>query len=54
MKFLLLGLLLVASVLSQASKKKEAAALAEKVQQLVDLSAKRPVIRLNATNFVIM
>jgi len=51
MKFLLLGLLLVASVLSQASKKKEAAALAEKVQQLVDLSAKRPVIRLNGNKF---
>jgi len=51
MKFLFLGLLLVASVLSQASKKKEAAALAEKVQQLVDLSAKRPVIRLNGNKF---
>lgn len=51
MKFLFLGLLLVASVFSQASKKKEAAALAEKVQQLVDLSAKRPVIRLNGNKF---
>ena len=51
MKFILLGLLLVASVLGQASKKKEGAALAEKVQQLVDLSAKRPVIRLNGNKF---
>ena len=51
MKLALLGLFLVASVLGQASKKKEAAALAEKVQQLVDLSAKRPVIRLNGNKF---
>merc|ERR1711884_328821 len=51
MKSLFLGLLLVASGFSQASKKKEAAALAEKVQQLVDLSAKRPVIRLNGNKF---
>ena len=51
MKFLLLGLLFVTSTLSQASKKKEAAGLSEKVQQLVDLSAKRPVIRLNGNKF---
>ena len=51
MKLAFLGLFLVASVLGQASKKKEAAALAEKVQQLVDLSAKRPVIRLNGNKF---
>ena len=44
--------LVVCHVLGQgANKKKEATALAEKVQQLVDSTAKRPVLRLNGNKF---
>ena len=55
MKFssdLLIGLLALASlVYGQATKKKEATALNEKVQSLVESSAKRPVLRLNGNKF---
>lgn len=50
----ILGLIVIlatSQVLGQASKKKEGAALAEKVQQLVDSTAKRPVLRLNGNKF---
>jgi len=49
-----LGLLLalvVCHVLGQGAKKKDATALAEKVQQLVDSTSKRPVLRLNGNKF---
>ena len=49
----LCGLLafVVISANGQATKKKEASTLGEKVQQLVDLTAKRPVFRLNGNKF---
>ena len=47
-----LGLLaIVALVNGQASKKKEATVLNDKIQSLVDSSAKRPVLRLNGNKF---
>jgi len=50
--YLLIGLLALASlVYGQATKKKEATALNEKVQSLVESSAKRPVLRLNGNKF---
>ena len=48
---LILALGLVPEALSQAAKKKEGAALNEKVQQLIDSTAKRPVLRLNGNKF---
>jgi len=50
--YLFLGLLaIVALVNGQASKKKEATVLNDKIQSLVDSSAKRPVLRLNGNKF---
>merc|ERR1711976_231632 len=46
-----LVLALCASHVLGQSKKKDSISLGEKVQQLVDLSAKRPVIRLNGNKF---
>jgi len=43
--------ILINLAVCQNSKKKEGAALAEKVQQLTDMSAKRPVLRLNGNKF---
>lgn len=47
------GLLAVLVVFAngQAAKKKEASALGEKVQQLMDSTAKKPVLRLNGNKF---
>ena len=39
------------SVFGQTSKKKDGAVLSEKVQQLTDSTAKRPVFRLNGNKF---
>lgn len=47
----LFAALMATQVIGQASKKKEGVSLAEKVQQLVDSSAKRPVLRLNGNKF---
>ena len=48
----ILGLLMAAiSVSSQATKKKEANTLNEKVQQLMDSTGKRPLLRLNGSKF---
>ena len=44
-------IILINLAVCQNSKKKEGAALAEKVQQLTDMSAKRPVLRLNGNKF---
>ena len=38
-------------VFGQSSKKKDSISLGEKVQQLVESSAKRPVVRLNGNKF---
>ena len=50
--YFFLGILaLVVFVYGQASKKKEATVLNDKIQSLVDSSAKRPVLRLNGNKF---
>ena len=48
---ILLSLLIFSTSTSMAAKKDSGAALADKVQQLVDLTAKRAVIRLNGNKF---
>lgn len=47
----LVAFLLVLEINSQASKKKEANVLSDKVQQLMDLTLKRSVLRLNGNKF---
>merc|ERR1711976_954389 len=47
-----LVLALCASHVLGQSKKKDSISLGEKVQQLIDSSAKRPVIRLNGKKFL--
>jgi oligosaccharyltransferase complex subunit gamma len=51
MRACLLFCLLAASAVWAAGKKKDTGGLADRVQQLTDLSAKRPVIRLNGNKF---
>lgn len=49
---LVAGILLLGCVLTvNSQKKKEANSLNDKVQQLIDLSTKRSVIRLNGNKF---
>ena len=52
MGVVVVGLVISAAfVLGQATKKKEANALNDKVQQLMDSTAKRSVLRLNGNKF---
>ena len=49
--FALIGLVVFFTIVNGQSTKNEKAKLAEKVQTLVDSSAKRPVLRYNGNKF---